>query len=418
MKTEINENNTTAGFKDILRDRSKDYRVRLDALYPYVVANDPGAFDFLKNLIEDKEEEEHLKESIIRAIGNLQLKRHEIDKYLIQLANERRNKSAAIQSLAMRGTEEAIPLIIDEILNSSDRYVRNDLVHHLRSKFNLTWRERLEKILNAVKSLQIRPEAIDEEAIIAAIIDEGAILTVNKDHIIDELIKKSLGQDKRMIGVYAKLIVELSSKSQSIAGQKVIEFEVANNIDSEQLRDLRIAIGGDTAIDSLMGILQMNLEKYFQTPIHDLNTDTHQNWKKTIQYAQYGFMTRMIMSVVVFIIGILLLCISSYEFFLGDSTGEELYGVGISFVAGLGTMLTVVYSGPLRQIRESVNDLGIASAAFIAYVHRVLEISHTFSFYYLNQKITFEEMDKSSELIDKAMKNTIDLLSDKSAKID
>jgi hypothetical protein len=180
---------------------------------------------------------------------------------------------------------------------------------------------------------------------------------------------------------------------------------------------LRIAIGGDTAIDSVMGILKTNLEKYFQKPIHTLNSDTHHNWKKTIQYAQYGFMIRMIMSTVVFIVGILLLGLSSYEFFLGDKTGDELFGVGISFVAGLGTMLTVVYTGPLKQIRESVNDLGIASAAFIAYVHRVLEISHTFSYYYLNQKITFEEMEKSSELIDKAMKNTIKELSDKSAKL-
>ncbi|NBC65666.1 MAG: hypothetical protein GVY07_08460 [Bacteroidetes bacterium] len=418
MKTIIKENSTAAELKNIFLDKSRDNQDRYEAIHRYSEVTDPAAFDILKNLAEDRDEGEFLKEDAVRAMGYLKSNKREIDDYLIQLATEGRNKRAAIQSLAVRGKKEAIPFIIDEILNSSDSYLKQDLAQDLKSKFDLNWEERLEMILNAIKVKNIRPEAIDEEVIVTAIIDEGAALTVNKDHMIEVLIQKSIDQDKRMTGVYAKLIVELSSKSQSVAGQKVSEFEIDHNIESVKLKNLRIAIGGDTAIDSLLGVLQTNLEKYFQIPILNLNTDTHQNWKKTIKYAQYGFMMRMIMSVVVFIVGILLLCISSYAFFMGNSTGEELFGVGISFVAGLGTMLTVIYTGPLRQIRESVNDLGIASAAFIAYVHRVLEISHTFSFYYLNQNITFEEMEKSSELIDKAMRNTIELLSDKSAKIE
>lgn len=44
---------------------------------------------------------------------------------------------------------------------------------------------------------------------------------------------------------------------------------------------------------------------------------------------------------------------------------------------------------------------------FIAYVHRTLETSHRFSFFYLKGKITFEEMAKSSGLIKEAMDNAI-----------
>jgi len=73
-------------------------------------------------------------------------------------------------------------------------------------------------------------------------------------------------------------------------------------------------------------------------------------------------------------------------------------------------MLLIVYTGPLREIRRSVNDLAIGSAAFIAYVHRVLEISHTFSFYYLRQEISFEEMKKSSDMIEDAMNDTVSML--------
>jgi len=40
-------------------------------------------------------------------------------------------------------------------------------------------------------------------------------------------------------------------------------------------------------------------------------------------------------------------------------------------------------------------------------VHRVLEISHTFTYYYLKDKMSFEEMMKSTQLIDEAMSSTI-----------
>lgn len=50
------------------------------------------------------------------------------------------------------------------------------------------------------------------------------------------------------------------------------------------------------------------------------------------------------------------------------------------------------------------------NAAFIAYVHRVLQISHTYSFYYLKQQLTFTEMTQSSDLIQSAMSDTIKAL--------
>ena len=59
-----------------------------------------------------------------------------------------------------------------------------------------------------------------------------------------------------------------------------------------------------------------------------------------------------------------------------------------------------------------MNDVASANAAFMAYVHRILETSHTFSYYYLTQRISFEEMQKSSEIIKEAMNNTIQALNE------
>ena len=70
-------------------------------------------------------------------------------------------------------------------------------------------------------------------------------------------------------------------------------------------------------------------------------------------------------------------------------------------------MLLIIYTGPLKEIRQAVIDLGTASAAFIAYVHQVLETSHTFRFFYTQEKMDFEEMEKSSAIIRDAMTHTI-----------
>jgi hypothetical protein len=160
-------------------------------------------------------------------------------------------------------------------------------------------------------------------------------------------------------------------------------------------------------IDPVKEVLQASLEEYFQEPITRLNDDTRQMWQKTIRYAQYGFLARIWMSVIIFLVGLVILAISSWRIIFGDLSSEQLFGTSLTFVGGLGAMFAVIYSGPLKEIRKSVNDLGIASAAFIAYVHRILEISHTFTFYYLKEKMSFEEMVKSNKLIDEAMSSTI-----------
>lgn len=154
-------------------------------------------------------------------------------------------------------------------------------------------------------------------------------------------------------------------------------------------------------------ILQENLQDYFQKPITQLNEDTRQMWQKTILYAQYGFLVRMIMSIAVFLVGLLLFAVSSWQMLFGSLNTEQLLGPGVSFISGLSVMIAVIYSGPLKEIRASVDDLGVASAAFIAYVHRILEISHTFTYYYLRNQISFEEVVKSNNLIDEAMNSTI-----------
>lgn len=126
--------------------------------------------------------------------------------------------------------------------------------------------------------------------------------------------------------------------------------------------------------------------------------------------AQIGFALRALMSVTLFGIGAYMV-ITSFQYFLrGELNTEAFFGPGVAFVAGLGTMLTMVYTGPLRDIKKAVSDVGAADAAFMAYIHRLLQVSHTFSYYYLDGKATFDELQSAGDLIKDTLTETVKII--------
>jgi len=219
-----------------------------------------------------------------------------------------------------------------------------------------------------------------------------------------------------MTAILKELILTNVNKDNILAFERIKRFAKTENIPEQEFQTLSYEIGGASALDPLMQELKGNLDENFQEPISRLNEDTQKMWQKTIQAAHRGFLARMVMSVVVFIVGIIILFTSWYRAIFLNLSLEQLIGPGVSFFSALATISIVIYKGPLKDIRQSVNDLGIASAAFIAYVHRVLQISHTFSYYYLKKEITYKEMTNSSKLIEQAMKSTIHMLSSKDDK--
>lgn len=215
----------------------------------------------------------------------------------------------------------------------------------------------------------------------------------------DVLIKQAPDSNARMTGLLAELIIACCSGSVELAGMRL--NAIAG--DDEKYRPLRIEIGGALALNPVLQALYQNLQENFTAPIAKLNRRTERDWRKTIKAAHRAFTVRIVMSVVVFIVGILVLGSSAIQFLFGNVSGDRLWGTGVTFVGGLGAMLAVIYAGPLRDIRRSVNDLGAASAAFIGFIHRVLQTSHTYSFYYLKSVITFQETEQASELISRAL---------------
>lgn len=271
------------------------------------------------------------------------------------------------------------------------------------SEIDSPWQDKANRIIHALQS-SLRPRnQLDVTAILQAFStrDQPPTRRQELEEVFIEAARDPKNQDERMSGILAGLLIACEAGDAEPAGHRINAYQRDHKVPEDQLRNLRLQVGGKPALSS---VLQSNFSNYFQQPIEELHKNTLAGWQTSLRNAHLGFVVRLWMSIAVFAIGLLLLGASSYKLLSGGSNRLESLA---PFAAGLGTMLLIIYAGPLKDIRQSVTDLATANAVFIAYVHRILETSHTFSFYYLKEQITFEEMAKSSSLIKEAMDNTI-----------
>jgi len=215
----------------------------------------------------------------------------------------------------------------------------------------------------------------------------------------DLLIAAALDADEHRTALLAEILLACCARDSSTAGELINRYAREHPDSSSRLDRLRIELGGQKALDPILEQIREDLKAYFQVPVAKLNRDTTESWQDAIERARLGFLVRMIMSVVVFAIGVVLVLASSAAFLLGNLDTTAAWGAGGTFVGGLAAMLAVTYTGPLKDIRQSINDLGVATVSFIGYVHQVLQISHTFTALYLRDRITFGDLEKSSALL-------------------
>jgi hypothetical protein len=341
----------------------------------------------------------------------------ELGRFLRQ-TDDPRLRRAVVEALGRIQAENALPYLCQAIVKDPSKEVRAAAATAIQD-LPLAWKDKTRRILGVVEASGISRSRLDTEQLLKAVTpsaeaNDGPFAIT--DYIISKAVEGTKEKDSRTLAILAELIVGSVERDMELAGERLNVFQRAHDLTDETLQSLRIQIGGETALNPILQALERNLRINFQEPINKLNRATQEQWRRTVWYSQIGFVVRMAMSVCVFAAGLALLWFSGKNLLYGDLRPERLWGTGVSFVSALGTILLLIYTGPLKDIRRSMIDLGAASAAFIAYVHRVLQVSHTFSAYYLQRKMTFAESEKSSDLIAHAMRDTIEMLESQETK--
>ena len=313
-----------------------------------------------------------------------------------------------IAALLSNGQGDAIELLFRLLCFDSNMTVKQTSQTSLAKITQ--WELKLEKLIHVLEQEKPRVSSLDTDMMVLALTGFDLDNKQLRDQLLEKLILVAIASDKILVPVYAALVVSAADRSQSKAGQYIEQVQIKHQLDYKDMEQLRVEVGGAHALSPLFNRLEEDLKVFFQEPIQDLNRETKIEWKKTIQTARIGFLVRMSMSCIVFIAGMLLLAIASYQFLFNQLSGNQLWGAGVSFVSGISAMLLVIYTGPLKDIRRAVSDMGSTNAAFIAYIHRILQISHTFSAKYLAQSISFDDTEHSCKLISEAMLDTVSKL--------
>jgi hypothetical protein len=316
----------------------------------------------------------------------------------------------ALQVLAERQHPLSAETLAWGLLELQESHGRFALATALGEMPQESWNAKAMLFVNLLRDGSKQRGQIDSGAIIHALRSQDEPWTRRLGPLTDFLIHSAIDADERMAGNLAELLVECVGGNPDLAGYAINLYERNHNLPETALKELRIQVGGAPALSGIVKVLKDDLDQYFQKPILALNEYTVRMWQDTLMDARRGFQARTWMSVAVFCLGVLLVLTASYGIVFPAAQTSSTTGNYAAVLAGLVIMLLVIYTGPLKEIRQSVTDLATASAAFIAYVHRVLETSHTFSYYYLKEKISFDEMKKSSALMTEAMNNTIEAL--------
>jgi HEAT repeat protein len=306
----------------------------------------------------------------------------------------------AVEQLAAFEEGSVVAALVDRLLFDAAEAVRKSAASTLAGR--PVSPEVLKALVAALQQSSIARKDVQPSLVAAALAPAVTSGYPDGTTVFDALIDAALVADDRVNDLLADLLSACCDENANMAGDLVNAYQNKHPGDSEALTRLRVALGGQRALDPILRQLQDDLRQFFQIPVDQLNTETRKAWERASERARQAFGVRVAMSVGVFVLGLLLVAASAAKFLLGSPDGAAAWGTGGTFAGGLGTMLAVTYSGPLKDIRDSVRDLGSATAAFIGFVHQVLQISHTFSSLYLRDRITFDDTAKASDLLQKA----------------
>lgn len=318
-------------------------------------------------------------------------------------------RSYAASSLGYLGYMQVITPLSKSLLFDSNRGVKTKVQQALERIPD--WQEKSNRTIKLISDGPLQREQIDAQLVISAIKPPDSELDNDPNIFVDYLIETAVKyhDNSRVLRILSTFIILTTNNNTDLINQRFDFFHKEKNINEKILQELRKEIGGAT-LKPLLKQLEENLEKYFQQPLEELNKDTRKVWKTTITLANTGFIIRILMSVTLFAIGAYLV-LDSYQLFSdGNLNIEQAFGPGTSFFTGIGIIVATFIKFPLKEIKRAVSDVGLANVAFISYVHRVLQVSHTFSYHYLNDDISFSQLKKAGEIIEDTSSETILIL--------
>lgn len=313
-------------------------------------------------------------------------------------------QTAVTRQLRLATHPIVVEKLFDALIRCSDPHLRGVIAYSIAENGTTDWKGKLDQMLIVLQRHKFYREHLDCAALVTAIRPPFDVLAQKRFLLTDHLVGKAaaLSDDiVRVTGILAGLIIESVGHNLNRANQRLGEYEYEHDEAAIVLTLLR------SEMNSLLtpAERQAQLEETFKGPMRETNDEIRQIWQSSIMNVEKTLRLRRQLGGSGFAAGVLILLFAVMLIGFSGTAGYLVALIGIMML-----VITAVYSGPVRDYKQVLTEIGTANAAYTAYIQRTLEISNVYMNLYLHDQLTQEALTTSNELINKAMNDTINAL--------
>jgi hypothetical protein len=208
-------------------------------------------------------------------------------------------------------------------------------------------------------------------------------------------------------------LTQVADALRLIGGMEVIGYLQSVRGDTKEesrAQALLEQIGGRQALNVLVD-RRMNALAQAQGRVKEFDEQALKIFTETIGEAKRGFMISLMMSGIVFTVGIFLLVGSASVLYWGNPNQAQIVIGFLGGLTGIGSILFMFYRDPLGRIERAVSNLVQTEVAFLGYIRQVTQITAMFEREYLdNDSFGINELEHLLGYTDRTMKETMPLI--------
>ena len=251
--------------------------------------------------------------------------------------------------------------------------------------------------------------------------------TFNSPQLCTNIILDSLNNEISRVGYEASndIVIALSSslKWMNNKNNHILEsleeqmHRGSTDIIRNTSRRIISEMGGSNAIKKLD--FRNTLNNNYSCRIDKAQNDVEKLFTSTINDAKHGFRVSLIMDIIVFLVGIILICVSGFIAIINNETENW---AGITATGGTG-VLTILYSlflsKPREKVKQAVTHLMYLKIIFLGYIRELNQIDQCFNQNLIeSDSMPTDDIKVYSDSINFVMNSCVQLLSNSKNNIE
>jgi hypothetical protein len=313
-------------------------------------------------------------------------------------------RMATAETLGRINLPQTLPFLAEALLVSRNPWLKSIVAY----SFNLsnavpTWKQKVDYLVDALEASGMYREDLDVPTAISAV--RPSIETDGQDRfaLTDYLIERTRSKRGRMIAVMASLILGSTDRNPDHALQRIILFEQQNQQALPAIKELRQEIYAGV----LPAELKEEFERSYSIPHQEMMAEIRSRWRGTIRSSQANLVGRSIVGGLVAIGGGSVIWFSLDQVFSSTNPWPGIAG------AIIGVLMLIIAGrlfGPVKDTRQALAEMGVATTAYAAFVQRSLAISNTYSRLFREERPSYTQLELSNKLMSEAMNDTVKAL--------